>query len=411
MWQRGQSEFAQMLGNLASRAGGIVRHEAVPHPPTPTLREHPSGRGVGSGSVDERPVQIEQHRIVAAEQIARVSRRFDVERPPGRVCHDCMVTDTVPDLILTDLGAEVTALDTLMGGHADITSAYLIASSRPCLIETGTALSAPTVLASLRRLGLGPRDLATILVTHIHLDHAGGVGDLAAAFPDAQIHVHERGARHLVDPSRLMASARRVWGDTFDSLMGELRPTEADRVRALAAADAIDLGDGRRLRTFDAPGHAAHHVGIVDSATGDLYVGDAAGIYLPGSGEMRPATPPPDFDYDASLRSLDAFVAIAPTRLLFSHFGPVTEVDSALARARDELRTWVDYVRGLHRTVPMEHAIALAQARTAQRNASLLAGHDEPVAVERMSSTAGNVQGVWRWCDQQDAAAAQAGPQ
>lgn len=306
------------------------------------------------------------------------------------------------ELILTDLGNGVTGIDTLMGGHADITSAYLIAGSRPCLIETGTALSAPVVLACLARLGLGPDDLATILVTHIHLDHAGGVGDIAAAFPNADIRVHERGARHLVDPSRLLASARRVWGEAFDSLMGNLRPTDAARVQALEPSDLIDCGGGRVLSTFDAPGHAVHHIGIVDSDTGDLYVGDAAGIHLPGSGEFRPATPPPDFDFAASLRSLAHFAAIDPTRLLFSHFGPVTDVQTALARAEEELCTWVDYVRGLRASVPMEHAIAMAQQRTAQRNAQLISDQDEPRAVERMSSTVGNLQGVWRWLDQQD---------
>lgn len=180
------------------------------------------------------------------------------------------------------LGDEVYAIDTRMSGYAGITAGYLVRSERPCLVETGTATSAARVIEALAGLGLGPSDLATIVVTHIHLDHAGGVGHLAAAFPGADVVVHEAGARHLADPSRLMGSARRVFGDdVVDTVLGELRPTAADRIRTLGDVGSVDLGGGRRLDAFHAPGHATHHVGLVDSTSGDLYVGDAAGIYLP----------------------------------------------------------------------------------------------------------------------------------
>ncbi|MFN8102821.1 MAG: MBL fold metallo-hydrolase, partial [Mycobacterium sp.] len=229
-----------------------------------------------------------------------------------------MHTDT------TDLGSDVFMMDTRMGGYEAITSSYLIRGSRPCLVETGTARSAPIVIEQLDRLGVGPADLATIVVTHIHLDHAGGVGDLAAAFPDAQIVVQERGARHLADPARLVASARRVFGETMDRLFGDLLPTAPERIMAIAQKGSVDLGDGRFLSAFHNPGHASHHIGLVDSETGDLYTGDAAGVYVPETKDVRPATPPPDFDLDLTLSSLAAMRAVRPTRLLFSHFGPVT---------------------------------------------------------------------------------------
>src|SRR6202012_3292517 len=128
-----------------------------------------------------------------------------------------------------------------MAGSPGITAGYLIRGSRPCLVETGTATSAPVVRQALASLGLGPSDLATVVVTHIHLDHAGGAGDIAALYPRAEIVVHQRGARHLADPSRLMASAKMVYGDALDRLFGELAPVPADRLRALDDTGTIDL--------------------------------------------------------------------------------------------------------------------------------------------------------------------------
>ncbi|MEA2438547.1 MAG: hypothetical protein QOF65_3103, partial [Thermoleophilaceae bacterium] len=211
------------------------------------------------------------------------------------------------DELTRDLGAGVHAIDTRMGGYHGITAGYLLLTDRPCLVETGTALSAPVVRAALDALGLAASDLATVVVTHIHLDHAGGVGDIAALYPSAQVVVHERGARHLVDPARLVASARMVYGAVLDEMFGELRPTDAARVRAVGDGDVVELGGGRVLTSHYSPGHAQHHVGLLDSLSGDLYVGDAAGIYIPEKAMVRPSTPPPDFDLVKALDSLQKF--------------------------------------------------------------------------------------------------------
>ena len=224
---------------------------------------------------------------------------------------------------ITDLGHDVYEIDTRMAGYPGITAGYLIRGDRPCLVETGTAPSAPVVRDALAALGVGPADLATVVVTHIHLDHAGGTGDIAAMYPGAEVVVHERGARHLADPARLMASARMVYGDALDRLFGTMRPTPADRIVSVAERGRIDLGGGRWLDSHYSPGHAKHHVGLIDSVSGDLYVGDAAGVYIPETGDLRPATPPPDFDLDTALNSLRMFAALRPQRLLFSHYGPV----------------------------------------------------------------------------------------
>ena len=309
------------------------------------------------------------------------------------------------DSTTQDLGDGVFAIDTRMSGYAGITSAYLIRGDRPCLIETGTATSAPVVRDALADLGVGPDDLSTIVVTHIHLDHAGGVGTLAGLFPSAEIVVHERGARHLVDPERLMTSARRVFGRVLDDVFGVLLPTDAARVRALGDSGSIDLGAGRTLAAFHAPGHAQHHVGLVDSASGDLYVGDAAGVYIPETREMRPSTPPPDFDLELALASIGRFRDVGPSRLLFSHFGPVDDVETALGRAEEELRLWVELVRDTRASeLDLDHAVQRVTEKTADRYAAYVANAELSEKFEHLNATAANIVGINRWLDTVDGA-------
>ena len=308
---------------------------------------------------------------------------------------------------ITPLGHEVFQIDTRMAGYDGITAGYLIRGDRPCLVETGTAPSAPVVRDALTALGIGAGDLATVVVTHIHLDHAGGAGDIAEMFPAARIVVHQRGARHLADPSRLMAGARMVYGNALERLFGVLAPVPADRIVALDDADTVDLGGGRRLDSHYSPGHAKHHVGLVDSATGDLYVGDAAGVYLPDSGDLRPATPPPDFDLDTALASLRMFAALGPTRLLFSHYGPVGQVSETLDRSTEEITVWVEETRRARAAgLDLDHAVAMVRDRTMERYAATRPDADPAVAekFERVSSALGNVEGIMQWLDKTEPA-------
>jgi glyoxylase-like metal-dependent hydrolase (beta-lactamase superfamily II) len=312
---------------------------------------------------------------------------------------------TSPDSdIVTSLGHEVYQIDTRMAGYHGITAGYLIRSERPCLVETGTAPSALVVRDALADLGVGREDLATVVVTHIHLDHAGGVGDIAAMFPGADVVVHERGARHLADPSRLMASARMVYGDDLDDLFGALAPTPADRIRSVDLTGVVDLGGGRRLDSHYSPGHAKHHVGLIDSVSGDLYVGDAAGIYIPETGDQRPATPPPDFDLDVALASLRMFAALEPSRLLFSHYGPVDAVAEALDRSAEEIRLWVAETRQARRAgLDLDHAVAMVADRTRERYAIFEPGADPELAAKynRVAGAESNVSGIMRWLKKQ----------
>ena len=318
---------------------------------------------------------------------------------------DAAPTYAIADLI-TDLGHAVFQIDTRMAGYDGITAGYLIRGDRPCLVETGTAPSAPVMRDALAALGVGPADLATIVVTHIHLDHAGGTGDIAEMFPSAEVVVHELGARHLADPSRLMASARMVYGAELDDLFGTLAPTPAARIRAVERTGVVDLGGGRMLASHYSPGHARHHVGLIDSVSGDLYVGDAAGIYIQETGDMRPATPPPDFDLEVALESLRMFGALQPTRLLFSHFGPVTAVAEALDRSAAEISIWVEETRRARTAgLDLDHAAAMVAERTRQRYLVLAEDADPEIAAkyDRISAAQANVAGIMHWLDKTEA--------
>jgi glyoxylase-like metal-dependent hydrolase (beta-lactamase superfamily II) len=233
-------------------------------------------------------------------------------------------------------------LDTLLGGMDRMTAGFLVDGAQPALVETGSQTSVAAVREALTAAGVGAGDLRWIIVTHIHLDHAGGVGDMAVAFPNATVVVHERGARHLVDPSRLVDSAARVYGPYLDSLYGRMLPTPQDRVVAAADGHRVDLGGGRFLTMVDSPGHAKHHHAVLDEHTGTLLVGDAVGVQLPDVGVLRPATPPPDFDLEQSVSSLRRFAALRPEVMVLTHYGPVEQPLETLAEAEEMLHQWVD---------------------------------------------------------------------
>ena len=233
-------------------------------------------------------------------------------------------------------------LDTLLGGMDQLTAGFLVVGPQPALVETGSQTSAATVRDALFERGIGASDLRWIIVTHIHLDHAGAVGDLSAAFPRATVVVHEKGARHLVDPTRLVDSAARVYGPLLDSLYGRMTPVPEERLIAAGDGYRVDVGGGRSLVLIDSPGHAKHHHAVLDEHTGTLLVGDAVGVKLPDVGELRPATPPPDFDLEQATGSLRRFSELRPERVVLTHYGTVPDAQTTLAEAEEVLHRWVD---------------------------------------------------------------------
>jgi glyoxylase-like metal-dependent hydrolase (beta-lactamase superfamily II) len=242
----------------------------------------------------------------------------------------------------TYLAPGVLQIDTLLGGWERMTAGYLIEGQAPVLIETGSQSSVPALLKALAEHGVAAGDLAGVAVTHIHLDHAGGVGDVARAFPKATVYVHEKGARHLIDPARLVDSASRVYGDLLDSLYGRLDPTPADRIHVLADGEEITVDPGRTLVTVDSPGHAKHHLALHDSSSGILFAGDAVGVRLPDAGVLRPATPPPDFDLDQAVTSLRKFRQRTPSGVALAHYGLLPDPLDMLEEAEGILRRWAE---------------------------------------------------------------------
>jgi glyoxylase-like metal-dependent hydrolase (beta-lactamase superfamily II) len=286
-------------------------------------------------------------------------------------------------------------IDTLLGGWERVTSGYLVDGDETVLVETGSQSSVPALLAALDDLGVGPDDLAHVVVTHIHLDHAGGVGDVARAFPNATVHVHEKGARHLVDPARLVDSAAMVYGDLLDSLYGRLTPTEAARVHVLEDGDELRVAPDRVLTTVDSPGHAKHHLALHDSRSGLLFVGDAVGVRLPDAGILRPATPPPDFDLDQALTSIARFAARRPTGIALAHYGLVPEAEAVLDEATEILTRWAEVAERAWQAG--EDIAAALDAAFGGDLADVDEAHREKL--ETLNGIHSNAAGFRRWLD------------
>jgi glyoxylase-like metal-dependent hydrolase (beta-lactamase superfamily II) len=294
----------------------------------------------------------------------------------------------------------VVAIDTVMAGERELNAVYLLDAIEPCLVETGPGADHDRLTRALDALGVGPGDLAHIVVTHIHMDHAGGVGALLERFPHATVWVHEAGARHLVDPERLVASTVRTYGqERMRSLYGAMLPVPEERLRAVTDGDRIPLG-GRSLSVLHTPGHASHHVALHDDASGAMFTGEAIGSYLPWASCFRPALPPPEVDIEAALASIERIVERRPTILLTSHFGPVPDADEACARAADRIRVWAQEVRTVLEAdadAP-EDVVTQALSRRARREFETDAGRPfEPERYDALGSIRMNAQGLTRY--------------
>jgi glyoxylase-like metal-dependent hydrolase (beta-lactamase superfamily II) len=248
---------------------------------------------------------------------------------------------------ICEVAEDVYSIDTEMYSIPGLTSAYLLAGSKPALVETGVRGSANTILSALRQIGYRPEDIAYIILTHVHLDHAGGAGDLLTHMPHAQVIAHKRGARHLVNPSKLSASASQATGRSDAEGQDALTPVDENRAHAAEDGEIIDLGAGHKLEIIYAPGHASHHVCIYDLKNKGLFTGEALGIMIPGEEVIIPCTPVPDFDLDLSIDTIMQLMEKDVELLLFSHFGPTRKVSETFHKALTILKHWGDITSAL----------------------------------------------------------------
>jgi glyoxylase-like metal-dependent hydrolase (beta-lactamase superfamily II) len=300
------------------------------------------------------------------------------------------------DHTLMPLPADARLIDLLHLGRPHVIGAYLLLGDQPALIDPGPASTLDTLEAGLAVHGVALADIQTILLTHIHLDHAGATGTLLRRYPHLRVYVHARGAPHLIAPEKLIQSATRLYGDTMQRLWGPILPVPEQAINVLWGGETLQIGE-RTLHVYDAPGHATHHVIYFDERSGAAWIGDTGGVCRPGAAVARPATPPPDIDIEAWQRSLDMLGALNPSVLLLTHFGPAYQPSAYIEDYRATLLHWADTVRaGL--SSGADQATQIAQLDTlAQASLGPNASAEDVALYEQASSTALNWHGLARY--------------
>jgi len=270
-------------------------------------------------------------------------------------------------------------------------SVYILDSDRPAVIDTGLGTNVDVLLDAIDDVGI--ESLDTILLTHIHLDHAGGAGFLAEAFPDATVYAHDIGVRHVVDPSRLVAGTKAAVGDQWQYYV-DPKPVPEDRVESLDGGDEIDLGD-RTVDVIHAPGHAPHQVVFHDRGDDILFSGDAGGIRPGGAGDLVPTSPPVNFDLETCIADAKGIADRNPEYLCFGHFGHIDFAPDLMDEYETILTEWVGRVREKRAELEDDDAVIEYFAETAETVEPW--GARKTRAENRL-----NVKGVLGYLDQQD---------
>ncbi len=251
------------------------------------------------------------------------------------------------------LGCRIHQVDVREQGKMERTSCYIIDAENVAIIETGASPGIVYLLDALGSLGIAAQRVKYIIVTHVHLDHSGGAGQLARELPESRFIVHPRGARHLIDPSRLVAGARPLYGERFDEYYGEVLPVPAERVHTPEDGETLALEEGRTLTIFHAPGHARHHLVVNDPASKGLFSGDALGARYQALSRLierdyiLPLTPPSEFDPPAFVETLDCLSKLGAENIYFTHFGRATDVESVFPRVRELVITFAEIGRSI----------------------------------------------------------------
>ncbi len=218
-----------------------------------------------------------------------------------------------------------------------IATAWIAGPQGVTVVDPGPSSTLPVLRRHLASAGFGPGDITSLLLTHIHLDHAGATGTIVRENPGVRVYVHEAGAPHVADPSRLLASATRLYGDAMDLLWGAVEPVAPSAIVQLRGGERIEAG-GRDWQVAYTPGHASHHVSYFNAESGLAFVGDTAGVQVVPNGFVLPPTPPPDIDLELWAASLDTIEAWHPQTLFLTHFGPVNGPTAHIAELRDHMQ-------------------------------------------------------------------------
>lgn len=248
---------------------------------------------------------------------------------------------------MTTLAAGLDYIDlNFLGRPQIIATAIIQAPGGVALVDPGPSTTLENLRAALKAKGIAIGDVRQLLLTHIHLDHAGCTGSLVKEQPSIEVFVHERGAPHMIDPSKLLASASRLYGADMERLWGDFLAVPADRVRVLAGGERIVAG-GRELEVAYTPGHASHHVSYFDRSSRVAFVGDTAGIRRGTGAYVMPPTPPPDIDLELWRTSADRILAWDPDTLFLTHFGPFRGARLHFQELMDRLQVWSTLARRL----------------------------------------------------------------
>jgi glyoxylase-like metal-dependent hydrolase (beta-lactamase superfamily II) len=237
-------------------------------------------------------------------------------------------------------------------------AAYLVTGKERALIDMGYRSSAEAVVRKLREKGVGPDDLHYLLPTHVHLDHAGSCGSLARAFPNANVGCHPAGASHLIRPARLIASAGGLFGDALMTRYGLPEPIDEKRVHHVIDDETISLGAGITLRSVWTPGHAPHHLSYMLEESGLIFTGDAVGVHYSSFPTLVPTTPPPSFELDLAVKSLNRIQEMSTSRLLTPHFGVVNQPEPWVIENIRQLLAWNSSIWSMLREGRTEDYIA-----------------------------------------------------
>jgi glyoxylase-like metal-dependent hydrolase (beta-lactamase superfamily II) len=288
----------------------------------------------------------------------------------------------------------VYALDTRPFDQPNIVSVYLIKGPKPTLVDCGYASTYANVMAGLSEAGVAPSEVRYIIPTHVHLDHAGAAGLLLSEMPNAEMIAHEKGVPHLIDPTRLVESATRIFGKTIMEMYGDPVPVPAGRITPVGKEMYLDLGDGLGVTLIHSPGHAPHQVSVFLEGRKFLLTADAVGTVYPEAKVLVPTTPPPSFDPEALVRSVGSLEQTDPGKLLVPHFGPRDDVAEVFGKTKEKVQRWVKEVREMKgRKLGLEE-ISEAMSAEVKREAGIT---EIPIYVQ--ISIRNSVMGIMHYLD------------